>query len=1627
MLLKKLILLFSFVTLLIISVQAQCDRPFPSDNACTAPFFCNTAQLNAYCSSIKTPVIGKSYLLPHGFCGTLESPSWYRFKAQSAVLSLQFAATNCGADGVQAVMLSATNCNDSAAFTPVSNCINATGGQPTATVTGNNLIAGATYYILVDGYSGAGCNYKISVISGTIQDSNDSIPQPSNIFGPRSLCNGATTATYSVPKFTGVTDYVYTISFNGGAPSSITSPDSFYTITNLPPAGTINVCVNYKNDCTAGLQKCIDVPIAVVSTVLSPTIYLCPGDTHTFPDGTTADNTTPPNTDQNKNYNYAIKGKNGACDTTFNVNVVSYANRRANKVYFLRPGKSVTIGNNLVSANPDCTPKIGTQSLSRSSLNGCDSTVNYTIYNAKETFTLSDTNVVIACGTTKTVSVTNSDTCAALNHIKSYAWYYQPDTLTVPIASNGNTSTFSVSQTGIYSVVIHDSVFLKLQPALGYSVFNDTLKVTVTGSGIQPTPAVPVAINGLQSQNICQGSSTKFIINKVANATSYNWSTQNGGQIAAHTAGINDTSVVITWPNNVPNDVVSVSASNKCSNGGAQTLNVTFINFANLYAGKDSTVCDTTVKLYGTASSVAAGGKGSWANLFTNARFATFTDPSNINTFVTVPASGVYNFIWMEQYAGCTRSDTVAITFSTPLKTTNTADSCSTDRTKLYVRFNLAQGTSPFIVKNLNSGTTTAVNQLGQFQTSALTPGNYQFSITDAKNCKAALISGTRFCNTCNNKTGNMNLTPISVCAGDTARGIYAGGFVNSGKDTLEFILYKNSPQSGIITRNYLPKFIFQNGMQYDSTYYIAAISGVDSSGHVKVSDLCFSPSSGVPVIFHKKPSASLVTQDTLLCSGTCAKLNYRFNGATPFSLRIRLTDSLSRDSLLVNMRNNDVNNFCPGSNTVFRLKSVKDSLGCQDTSLNQVVNFKVFPPTNAGKPLPPYNVCGSNDTLIPLISRLQNTTVGGIWKENSVSTSTGRAFNSGAGTFNPKGQTAGTYTFQYIKSPPNGSNCVPDTSIVSINVSRTPIADAGISDTIRCDRRSINIGGKKTSTGPGITIKWSGNGLSGNSSVQTVNQAGTYLLTVSSLGCTAMDSVVIYIDTTAPIASIKSIVNPLLTCAVDSVILDGSASSPRGKIQYLWTYNGAPLDFQPVTKAQSGGSYQLKVTRLSNGCTGLDTTYIPENRTKPTLKIAKPSNLSCRDSIVKIDAGASSSGVKFILKWMSSRGGLFFADSTTLTPSVKRGGDYTLMITDTSNKCVDSLLTTVTTDTGIPYATAFASDTLNCRNATVSVSARGTSLGSGLVYQWTSQPGHIVSGNNDLNAVVDEPGTYIFTVTNNASGCSAIDTVKVYQSALRPNALNIITKKPSCYGDCDAAIRVDSVLGGASPYLYSLDTKVFTGKNTFSNLCAGSYHLSIEDVNGCKKDTTFSIYQNRQLSVSLGQDTTLLLGDSILLHIYTNADSIVNSIWSSYSDSVCAKAAVCIEQIVHPTLLTTYSVHVVDKNNCSADGKININIDKKRPVYVPTAFSPNNDSNNDVFYIYSTQVVQTVMDINIYDRWGERMFFQQNFKTDDPTFGWDGNFKGKEAPAGVYVYHINLLYKDGTTDVITGSVTLIR
>ena len=88
--------------------------------------------------------------------------------------------------------------------------------------------------------------------------------------------------------------------------------------------------------------------------------------------------------------------------------------------------------------------------------------------------------------------------------------------------------------------------------------------------------------------------------------------------------------------------------------------------------------------------------------------------------------------------------------------------------------------------------------------------------------------------------------------------------------------------------------------------------------------------------------------------------------------------------------------------------------------------------------------------------------------------------------------------------------------------------------------------------------------------------------------------------------------------------------------------------------------------------------------------------------------------------------------------------------------------------------------------------------------------------------------------------------------------------------------------------------------------------------------------------------------------------------------------------------------------------------------LWIPNAFTPNGDGINDFFGIYGTSVKSYHMEI--YDRWGELIF-----QNDDYFPTWDGNYHGKPLNVGVYVYLVQVDYKDGTSMFRKGDVTLIR
>ena len=95
--------------------------------------------------------------------------------------------------------------------------------------------------------------------------------------------------------------------------------------------------------------------------------------------------------------------------------------------------------------------------------------------------------------------------------------------------------------------------------------------------------------------------------------------------------------------------------------------------------------------------------------------------------------------------------------------------------------------------------------------------------------------------------------------------------------------------------------------------------------------------------------------------------------------------------------------------------------------------------------------------------------------------------------------------------------------------------------------------------------------------------------------------------------------------------------------------------------------------------------------------------------------------------------------------------------------------------------------------------------------------------------------------------------------------------------------------------------------------------------------------------------------------------------------------------------------------------------------LFVPNAFTPNGDGQDDVFYPRSGGEIKLISSFRIYNRWGELLFEKEKFLPNDATKAWDGSYKGEPPLSEVYVWVVEGICENGKKFNSKGSVTIIR
>jgi len=280
--------------------------------------------------------------------------------------------------------------------------------------------------------------------------------------------------------------------------------------------------------------------------------------------------------------------------------------------------------------------------------------------------------------------------------------------------------------------------------------------------------------------------------------------------------------------------------------------------------------------------------------------------------------------------------------------------------------------------------------------------------------------------------------------------------------------------------------------------------------------------------------------------------------------------------------------------------------------------------------------------------------------------------------------------------------------------------------------------------------------------------------------------------------------------------------------------------------------------------------------------------------------------------------------------------------------------------------------------------------------------------------------GSYGLTVTDQ-NLCP--DSARTTLLAPAPVEARLAITDPPCFGDESGIIRVNEVTGGVSPYLYGLDGRPLSTVPQFANLPIGEHLVQVQDANGCMWEEEEVVNQPDQLVVELGTDIEIKLGDSVQLFARTTYPVAFFN-WSSPVDINCEN---CQAPFVRPFESAAFAVTVIDSSGCRATDRLTIFVDRKRDVFIPNVFSPNNDGQNDRFLIFADDEAVRVKSFYVFNRWGEPMFELFGFPPNNPTYGWDGTHRGELMNGGVYVYTAEIEFVDGVTELFKGDVLLMR
>jgi len=598
------------------------------------------------------------------------------------------------------------------------------------------------------------------------------------------------------------------------------------------------------------------------------------------------------------------------------------------------------------------------------------------------------------------------------------------------------------------------------------------------------------------------------------------------------------------------------------------------------------------------------------------------------------------------------------------------------------------------------------------------------------------------------------------------------------------------------------------------------------------------------------------------------------------------------------------------------------------------------------------------------------------------------------------------TTTYTVVGMAANGCT---STAISTVSVTPLPIPIAGNNGPL-CVGANLQLNGSG-----GTTYAWAGPAgfmnVTQNPSIPavTLNEAGVYTLVVTVGTCTGVTTTSVTIN---PL--------PLPTASNNGPVCEGVGLTFNGTGGVFYNWSG-PAGF--VSNSQTpgilapsvsnSGTYTLTVTD-ANGCINFTTTTAVVN---PLPAISISGSTVCANQTINLGATGGT-----IYNWNGPSG----FTSSSQNPSIPNanpsmGGVYSVTVTDVNN-CTSTSNTVVVVNP-IPTPNANNNSPI-CTGQSFALSATG-----GLTYSWVGPNGFASTAQNPLinTSTTNMSGTYSVTVFDNI-GCGATAVTNVTVNPL-PNPSIIANNTFGCAPLCATFTVTNSM--ALQSVVWSVNGGNGANGNTYENCfnAAGLFTVTagVTDINGCSNTTSYlvDVYPIPVADFNFAPIKPIVNHDEVTFTDASHSATIAAWNWYFYSTAANTSNA------QHPTFYYpeagTYPVTLVVKSDKGCVDTITkiIVVGEDFGIYIPNAFTPNGDGLNDFFQPKGFGIKEYELDI--FDRWGERIFNTKVFEE-----GWDGKHHrgidyGTYCKDGVYAWKIKVVNVFGEAKYYTGHVTLLK